>query len=142
MRRDHALLRTRIERLGGPNGTARLEAALAAVRAAASNSSTPPAGSPMTSPRRPASASRQASNAGAAASPVTSPMKEAAHAAALQSGGVGDAGSIATASNETLMWELLYNLDWQMPMAELEALWTDALGQSGAPHAAEPNKHT
>ena len=130
VRRDHALLRVRIERLGGESGTARLEAALNAARAAAAAAatSTPPGGaSPMSSPRRPSGIGNTTS-----ASPASSPMREAAQAAALQAGGAGDAGGIATASNETLMWELLYNLEWQMPMAELESLWTDALGETGA----------
>lgn len=131
VRRDHALLRARIERLGGPSGAARLEAALAAARAASAAASTAatttPVGTPQTSPRRTTSAR------GAPASPSTSsPIKAAESAAALPQA-VGDGSGIAAAGNETLMWELLYNLEWQMPMAELEALWKDALGESGAP---------
>ena len=84
----------------------------------------------MTSPRRPSSASKAP---GSAASPAGSPMKVAANAAAMPAGGAGDAGGIAAASNESRMWELLYNLEWQMPLEELQALWTDALGESGVP---------
>lgn len=125
MRHDHALLRTRIQRLGGPTAIARLEAALNAARAAAASAATnSPTGTPMTSPRR---------SVGEASSP--SPIRAAESAAASvhprSAGGAGDANGVATASNESLMWELLYNLEWQMPMAELEKLWTDALGESG-----------
>lgn len=86
----------------------------------------------MTSPRR---------SGGEASSP--SPIKAAESAAASvhprSAGGAGDANGVATASNESLMWELLYNLEWQMPMAELEKLWTDALGESGAHPTSHQN---
>ena len=50
--RDHALLRERIQRLGGQAGITRLEASLAAARANAA-AQPPPPGSPLSSPGAP-----------------------------------------------------------------------------------------
>lgn len=52
MGRDHALLRERIGRLGGPRGLTRLDAALAAARATAGSPQGPP-GTPPASPGGP-----------------------------------------------------------------------------------------
>ena len=35
-------------------------------------------------------------------------------------------------SNEALTWELLHDAKWRMPTSELEALWGDATGATGA----------
>lgn len=41
-------------------------------------------------------------------------------------------------SNEGMVWELLYDNNWQLPSAAMDVLWTDALGETGKhPHAAE-----
>lgn len=56
VRHDHALLKERVGRLGGPKATARLEAGLAAARAAVSSTVTPSSStqnSPHSSPARP-----------------------------------------------------------------------------------------
>lgn len=34
-------------------------------------------------------------------------------------------------SNEGMVWELLYDNDWQLPSAAMDILWTDALGETG-----------
>ena len=104
MQRDHALLRARIQRLGGPAGIARLGAALAAVRAnAPATPPSPPRVSPRgTPPRTPAAAPPQAS-----------------------------LGAKQRDPNEALAWELLYDAAWHMPTTELDALWQDATGATG-----------
>ena len=104
MQRDHALLRARIQRLGGPAGIARLEAALAAVRAnAPATPPSPPRVSPRgTPPRTPAAAAPQA--------PLGAKQRD---------------------PNEALAWELLYDAAWRMPTTELDALWQDATGATG-----------
>lgn len=46
--------------------------------------------------------------------------------------------------NLALMWHLLYDAGWQLPTAELEAQWKDALGETdplqvgSSPNAAVP----
>ena len=108
MQRDHALLRARIQRLGGQAGLARLEAALAAVKSnAPMTPPTPPRMSPRgTPPRTPPAAQH----------PVSSPATVARQ----------------QDPNEALAWELLYDATWRMPTTELDALWDDATGATGA----------
>ena len=103
MQRDHALLRARIQRLGGQAGLARLEAALAAVRA---NAPATPPSPPRLSPRG------------------TPPRTPTAAPASSQSSQQRD-------PNEALAWELLYDFAWRMPTTELDAVWDDATGATG-----------
>lgn len=111
MQHDHSLLKERVARLGGPKATARLEAGLAAARAAALAQ---PSTSPNSSPDKSSPSARAVPNSPKAVS--GSPV----------AGGPGDGGD----ENEGMAWELLYNLQWQLPTAELEAGWKDATGET------------
>ena len=115
VRHDHSLLKERVARLGGPKASARLEAGLAAARAAAlSQSSTAP-----TTP-----------------SPNSSPAKASTSSGTVPSSPEAVSGSPVAAApvegdeNEGMAWELLYNLQWQLPTEELEAGWKDATGET------------
>lgn len=117
MQHDHSLLKERVARLGGPKATARLEAGLAAARAAAlAQSSTTPSTSPNSSPDKASSSSGAVSGSPVAGGP-----------------GEGD-------ENEGMAWELLYNLQWQLPTAELEAGWKDATGETSVMKVRKRNK--
>ena len=123
VRHDHALLKERVARLGGPKASARLEAGLAAARAAALAQASPASNSP---------------SRGASPSPHSSPAK----APSMHSSpGGGSPGAVASSpeagnpvveidENERMTWELLYNLKWQLPTEELEAAWKDATGET------------
>lgn len=117
VRHDHSLLKERVARLGGPKATARLEAGLAAARAAAlsqsSSGPSTPSASPDSSPAKSPTSSGTVPNSPEAvpASPVAGAPVE------------GD-------ENEGMAWELLYNLQWQLPTEELEATWKDATGET------------
>lgn len=117
VRHDHSLLKERVARLGGPKATARLEAGLAAARAAAlsqsSSAPTTPSASPNSSPAKTSTTLGSVPN-----SPEAVPSSPVAGAPAE-----GD-------ENEGMAWELLYNLQWQLPTEELEAGWKDAIGET------------
>ncbi|KAK9816195.1 hypothetical protein WJX74_000320, partial [Apatococcus lobatus] len=139
---DHRLLRERLQRLGGTAAIARLEAALTAARASAtaeqaaaaeaasmadsasSPSSSParssPYGSPMRSPYgSPARAGLHPQSRGGSA--TQSPQRGGAQ-------GVEQEQAALARGNEGLMWELMYDLDWQLPAEEAEVAWRDASG--------------
>ncbi len=117
VRHDHALLKERVARLGGPKATARLEAGLAAARAAAlaqaSSAPSTPSASPNGSPAKASSGSGSVP-----ASPEAVPNSPVAGA------------PVEVDENERMTWELLYNLQWQLPTEELEAGWKDATGET------------
>lgn len=126
MQHDHSLLKERVARLGGPKATARLEAGLAAARAAAlAQSATTPSTSPNSSPENASSSSRAVPNSPQAAS--GSPA----------AGGPGEVDE-----NEGMAWELLYNLQWQLPTDELEAGWKDATGKTSVTKVSIMHTHT
>ena len=116
VRHDHTLLKERVARLGGPKASARLEAGLAAARAAASSASTTPSASPNTSPAKTKSGA-SSPGAGSNSPGAVSNSPEAA-------------APVEIDENERMTWELLYNLQWQLPTEELEAGWKDATGET------------
>ena len=117
VRHDHSLLKERVARLGGPKATARLEAGLAAARAAALAQSSSAPGTPSTSPN--SSPAKTSTSSGTVPnSPEAFPARTVAGAPVE-----GD-------ENEGMAWELLYNLQWQLPTEELEAGWKDATGET------------
>ena len=118
VRHDHSLLKERVARLGGPKATARLEAGLAAARAAALSQSSSASSTPSASPHSSPAKSSPGSDTGAVSinSPGAVPSSPVAGAAADE--------------NEGMAWELLYNLQWQLPTEELEAGWKDATGET------------
>lgn len=95
--RDHALLRERISRLGGARGLARLDAALAAVRASASPASLLPGTAPGT-PASPflASPGRAAPRASSAPGAPGAPRRPGASPAALRRLDFGKPGGART----------------------------------------------
>lgn len=117
VRHDHTLLKERVARLGGPKATARLEAGLAAARAAAVSQSpsapNTPSASPNSSPAKTSTSSGTVPN-----SPEAVPGSPVAEAL------------VEKDENEGMAWELLYNLQWQLPTEELEAAWKDATGKT------------
>lgn len=115
VRHDHSLLKERVARLGGSKATARLEAGLAAARAAALAQSPTAPGTPSTSPN-----SSPAKTSTSSGTVPNSPEDATAAGAAVERD-----------ENEGMAWELLYNLQWQLPTAELEAAWKDATGETG-----------
>lgn len=115
VRHDHTLLKERVARLGGPKATARLEAGLAAARAAALAQATPTA-SPTSSPN---------------SSPAKTPSSSGSLPASLEDVPNSPvAGAPEVDENEGMAWELLYNLQWQLPTEELESGWRDATGET------------
>lgn len=36
-------------------------------------------------------------------------------------------------TNEAMVWEILYDSDWRLPMVGIDVLWTDATGETGEP---------
>jgi hypothetical protein len=102
--RDHALLRERISRLGGARGLARLDAALAAVRASARAPPASPASSlPDAAPGTPASPflaspGRAAPRASSAPGAPGAPRRAGASSAALRRLDFGEPGAACKAS--------------------------------------------
>ena len=43
--------------------------------------------------------------------------------------------------NEGMAWELLYNLQWQLPTEELEAGWKDATGETSVMKVRSMHTH-
>lgn len=128
VRHDHSLLKERVARLGGPKATARLEAGLAAARAAAlsqsSSAPTTPSTSPNSSPAKTSSSSGTVPNSPEAVS-----------------GSPAAGAPVEGDENEGMAWELLYNLQWQLPTEELEAGWKDATGETSVMKVRE-HAHT
>lgn len=165
--RDLRLIQERVRRLTGAQGEARLEAALAAARAAAALPVPPSTPAAAAAPEPPAAPffPHTSPSPSTTPSPSASPIKKVAKREG-GSGGPGArvrrrgssqgeevaAGAAAedtlrqlyrTASlavdmdsalsehgNLQLMWQLLHDASWRLPTAELDLLWTDALGDS------------
>lgn len=128
---DHQLLRERIARLGGPKAMARLEAGLAAARAAIIAEA-----AAAESTR--AEAARSGSRAGL---PTQSPAPVGDSGTGVQQQRqAAETTAAATpfqqSGNDRMVWELLYDLKWQLPTSELELAWTDALGETNVMQAS------
>ena len=111
---DQALIADRVKRLTGAQGLARLDAALAAARAAA--------------------AAEWAAAAAAAAEGDGGGAQQAGPGGEAESGvgagAVDVAAALAARPNLPLAWQLLYDPRWRLPVAGLDAAWTDALGET------------
>lgn len=116
VRHDHTLIRERIIRLGGARGGARLEAALQSARAAAAANlaNLPSDDEGSQSPRTPTPRSPPRS-------PSRSPPRNASPGAGQGEGAL---------DNERMVWELLYDLRWQLSTEEVELAWKDATGET------------
>ncbi|KAI8469412.1 MAG: hypothetical protein J3K34DRAFT_459391 [Monoraphidium minutum] len=144
VRHDHSLLHERVLRLTGAPGVARLDAALTAARAAAEAEVLANDGASEASWESASEASRSRGPSRANSRPLSRSASaakgdDAAFAAAApspreQPGRQAPAPPQAAApegpSNEQMVWELLYNPQFSLPVAEAEAAWARALGRA------------
>ena len=151
---DHKLLRERIMRLSGPKGLARLEAALAAVRAPPLSPAAPHLLDPETSGT--SSCSSSSWSGSPELSPFASPVRGAMAPLPVRTdtptrlaesvqprldasvGGHEQEGCGARVvhvwgtGNDTLLWALLHDMRWQISHDNVNLLWSDATGETSA----------
>ncbi|GBF92073.1 hypothetical protein Rsub_04420 [Raphidocelis subcapitata] len=143
VRHDHGLLHDRIGRLTGPDGAARLEAALEAVRREVAAEVEEAAGEGEWESASEAGRSRPGSRTGSRAPSRTASLTVPHDAAPAADGAARQPAAAAAPpqpegpSNEQLVWEMLYNPRFSLPVAEAEAAWARAAGGAAAAAADE-----